>query len=249
MATTIMNGVATTTSTDAYGNKYTTSVSKDGLQSRDFIALMLKQLSLQDPTKTIDSSKMLESQLQLSTLRANTATIDSMRQLRQTALSSAASLIGSVIEDNSKNSDGKLKQYKVTSVSKDSDENINLTTHELTGYYDKYTFEEFRSDNTPLGSTSSGDSITFTTSDNQKHTIKIKGKTYKQLAKDLDEIDGIKTSMVKTNKGYNLVVYVSGGRSSVDFKGFNLSYSTSNLATYSNEAKNIKYTDVKKIYD
>jgi flagellar basal-body rod modification protein FlgD len=53
---TTTSSVTTSSSTDAYGNSYTTAVSNDQLQSEDFITLMLTELKLQDPTKTVDSS-------------------------------------------------------------------------------------------------------------------------------------------------------------------------------------------------
>ena len=101
-----------------YGNTYTTSVSRKGLQSEDFVALMLKELSLQDPTSPVDSSAMLDSQLQLSTLEANVATVDAMSTLTETfqqnALSNAASLIGRIVENGDLNDDGNAKQYQVS---------------------------------------------------------------------------------------------------------------------------------------
>ena len=118
MATT--SSVTTNTSTDAYGNSYTTAVSNDKLGSSDFITLMLTEISLQDPTNTVDSASMLSTQLQLSTLEANTATVAAMESLQatfeQSALASSANIIGNIVENGDIDSEGNAKQYKVSSV-------------------------------------------------------------------------------------------------------------------------------------
>ena len=97
------SSVTTSSATDAYGNTYTTAVSNDELQSEDFITLMLTELKLQDPTSTVDSSTMLDTQLQLSTLEASTATVEAMESLQssfeQSALSSSAAIIGNIVEN------------------------------------------------------------------------------------------------------------------------------------------------------
>ncbi|MCG3652303.1 flagellar hook capping FlgD N-terminal domain-containing protein [Aliarcobacter butzleri] len=121
MASTISNTTASsTTATDASGNKYTTSVSNDSLTTNDFLKLMIEQLKLQDPTKPYDSAKMLETQMQMSTLNANMQMISTLESIstafQQTSISNAAGLIGSSIENGSKNSSGSLKSYYVESI-------------------------------------------------------------------------------------------------------------------------------------
>eukprot|EP01029_Cantina_marsupialis_P011715 TRINITY_DN2601_c0_g1_i7.p1 TRINITY_DN2601_c0_g1~~TRINITY_DN2601_c0_g1_i7.p1 ORF type:complete len:169 (+),score=62.49 TRINITY_DN2601_c0_g1_i7:70-576(+) len=160
MATTTTDGVTTSSTADAYGNTYTTSVSTEGLQSEDFLTLMLTQLSLQDPTSTVDSSEMLDSQLRLSTLEANVSTVEAMESLtesyQQTALSNAASLIGNIVENGETDDSGNPKQFKISSVEGD-DGNIYLTANEITGYYDIYSFEEVESKTETLPSTDEDD--------------------------------------------------------------------------------------------
>ncbi|MFY9081744.1 flagellar hook capping FlgD N-terminal domain-containing protein, partial [Aliarcobacter butzleri] len=112
--------ISSTTSTDASGNTYTTSVSNDSLTTNDFLKLMIEQLKLQDPTKPYDSAKMLETQMQMSTLNANMQMISTLESIstafQQTSISNAAGLIGSSIENGSKNSSGSLKSYYVESI-------------------------------------------------------------------------------------------------------------------------------------
>jgi flagellar basal-body rod modification protein FlgD len=111
---------ATGTSTDTSGNTYTTSVSNDSLTTNDFLKLMIEQLKLQDPTKPYDSAQMLETQMQMSTLNANMQMISTLESIstsfQQSAVTNAAGLIGSSIEDGSKMSDGSLKSYYVSSI-------------------------------------------------------------------------------------------------------------------------------------
>ncbi|MBF7070993.1 flagellar hook capping FlgD N-terminal domain-containing protein [Aliarcobacter butzleri] len=121
MASTISNTTASsTTATDASGNKYTTSVSNDSLTTNDFLKLMIEQLKLQDPTKPYDSAKMLETQMQMSTLNANMQMISTLESIstafQQTSVTNAAGLIGKTIEDGSTKSDGALKAYTAESV-------------------------------------------------------------------------------------------------------------------------------------
>jgi len=65
-----INSANSVTGTDSYGNKYTQSVSNDSLTTNDFLKLMIEELKLQDPTKPMDSAKMLSTQMQMSTLNA-----------------------------------------------------------------------------------------------------------------------------------------------------------------------------------
>ncbi|MCG3716535.1 flagellar biosynthesis protein FlgD, partial [Aliarcobacter butzleri] len=73
--------ISATGSTDASGNTYTTSVSNDSLTTNDFLTLMIEQLKLQDPTKPYDSSQMLETQMQMSTLNANMQMISTLESI------------------------------------------------------------------------------------------------------------------------------------------------------------------------
>ena len=117
-----VNGVDSnvTTGTDSYGNKYTQSVSNDSLTTNDFLKLMIEELKLQDPTKPMDSSKMLDTQMQMSTLNANMEMIKALQAIEtsfnQSSLSTAVGIIGKDVENGSTNSDGTLKAFTVESI-------------------------------------------------------------------------------------------------------------------------------------
>jgi flagellar basal-body rod modification protein FlgD len=84
------------------------------------LKLMIQELKLQDPTKPMDSSQMLSTQMQMSTIGTNQETIKAMQSLQttfsQTALSNAAGIIGKNIEDGNIGEDGITKAYTVRSV-------------------------------------------------------------------------------------------------------------------------------------
>src|SRR5574344_1820147 len=115
-----INSANSVTGTDSYGNKYTQSVSNDSLTTNDFLKLMIEELKLQDPTKPYDSAKMLETQMQMSTLNANMQMISNLESIstafQKTSVTKAAGLVGKTIEDGSTKSDGALKAYTAESV-------------------------------------------------------------------------------------------------------------------------------------
>ena len=108
------------TGTDSYGNQYTQSVSNDSLTTNDFLKLMIEELKLQDPTKPMDSSKMLSTQMQMSTLNANMEMIKALQSIQtaftQSSLSTATGVIGKNVENGSTRSDGSLKPFTIKSI-------------------------------------------------------------------------------------------------------------------------------------
>ena len=115
-----INSSSSVTGTDSYGNKYTQSVSNDSLTTNDFLKLMIEELKLQDPTKPMDSAKMLSTQMQMSTLNANMEMIKALQSIQtaftQSSLSTATGVIGKNIENGSTNQDGALKAFTVESI-------------------------------------------------------------------------------------------------------------------------------------
>lgn len=246
------SSVTTSSATDAYGNTYTTAVSNDQLESSDFITLMLTELKLQDPTNTVDSSSMLDTQLQLSNLEANTATVAAMESLQstfeQSALTSSAGMIGNIVENGDTDDDGNNKQYKVSSVSM-NDGTISLTAYELTGYYDVYYFDEVTSGLEVIDSSNEDSSISLTNSDGTTYSFSTYNKTYDELAKEISQTTGMTSSMVQNNNGnYQLVVSISNGSSSLSQNNLALTYSQDSATAYSSEAKTIAYNNITKIY-
>ena len=115
-----VNSANSVTGTDSYGNKYTQSVNNDSLTTNDFLKLMIEELKLQDPTKPMDSAKMLSTQMQMSTLNTNMEMIKALQSIQtafsQSSLSTATGVIGKNIENGSTNKDGALKAFTVESI-------------------------------------------------------------------------------------------------------------------------------------
>ena len=115
-----INSANSVTGTDSYGNKYTQSVSNDSLTTNDFLKLMIEELKLQDPTKPMDSAKMLSTQMQMSTISTNQEMMKVMQSMQtaftQSSLSNASGIIGRNIEDGNVGENGITKAYTVRSV-------------------------------------------------------------------------------------------------------------------------------------
>ena len=115
-----VNSANSVTGTDSYGNKYTQSVNNDSLTTNDFLKLMIEELKLQDPTKPMDSAKMLSTQMQMSTLNTNMEMIKALQSIQtafsQSSLSTATGVIGKNVENGSTRSDGSLKPFTIESI-------------------------------------------------------------------------------------------------------------------------------------
>ena len=115
-----INSANSVTGTDSYGNKYTQSVNNDSLTTNDFLKLMIEELKLQDPTKPMDSAKMLSTQMQMSTLNTNMEMIKALQSIQtafsQSSLSTATGVIGKNVENGSTRSDGSLKPFTIESI-------------------------------------------------------------------------------------------------------------------------------------
>jgi len=102
------------------GNSYTTAISNDKLTNDDFLKLMIQELKLQDPTKPMDSTKMLSTQMQMSQMNTNQEMIKAMQSMQtaftQSSLSNASGIIGKNVEDGNIGSSGTSKAYTVRSV-------------------------------------------------------------------------------------------------------------------------------------
>ncbi|MDY0320545.1 MAG: flagellar hook capping FlgD N-terminal domain-containing protein [Arcobacteraceae bacterium] len=132
-----VENVQTSTSTDAYGNAYTTALSNDKLTNDDFLKLMLTELQMQDPTKPMDSQNMLQSQMQMSAIETNLQTIETMKSLQQsfaqTALSQSANMIGHVVENGEYGDNGEYKEFLISAV-ESIDGEIMLHAYQVLGY-------------------------------------------------------------------------------------------------------------------
>lgn len=134
-----VSSVTTQTSTGVDGSSITTAVSNDQLTSEDFLRLMLEEMKMQDPTKPMDSQALMDSQLKMSTIESNMEMAEAMKSLQQSyaasALSTAANMIGHIVEDGSTNDQGLLKSYKVETV-ENKDGELYVNTREITGIID-----------------------------------------------------------------------------------------------------------------
>ncbi|MEA3497778.1 MAG: flagellar hook capping FlgD N-terminal domain-containing protein [Campylobacterota bacterium] len=121
------------------GNSYTTEVSNDKLTNEDFLRLMLEEMKMQDPTKPMDSAALMDSQLQMSSIEANMEMSASMKAMQasyaSSALSTAANMIGHVVEDGSIGDDGILKSYKVETI-ENRDGELYVNARQLVGMTD-----------------------------------------------------------------------------------------------------------------
>ena len=134
-----VDNVLTSSTVGLDGNSYTSNVSNDQLTNEDFLRLMMEEMKMQDPTKPMDSAALMDSQLQMSSIQANqdmSAAMASMQaSYASSALSTAAGMIGKVIEDGSFGDDGILNSYKVESV-ENRDGELFVNTREMVGMVD-----------------------------------------------------------------------------------------------------------------
>ncbi|MDD2697823.1 MAG: flagellar hook capping FlgD N-terminal domain-containing protein [Arcobacteraceae bacterium] len=121
------------------GNTYTTAVSNDKLTNDDFLKLLLEQMKQQDPTKPQDTTAIMDSQLKMSTIQSNSDMSTAMASLQaaygNSALSTAANLVGRFVEDGSVDADGVTKSYKVQTV-ENVDGELYVNAVAGTGYVD-----------------------------------------------------------------------------------------------------------------
>jgi len=142
-----VNNVVVNSQTGIDGNSYTTSISNDKLTNEDFLKLLLQELKMQDPTKPMDSSALMDSQLKMSQIETNNEMTKTMKELsasyQSSNLSTAANLIGHVIENGEVGEDGEINAYKVASV-KQEDGDVIVMANKIVGYdstTDTYEFE------------------------------------------------------------------------------------------------------------
>ena len=134
-----VDNVEVSSSVDSYGNSYTSAISNDALTNEDFLNLMIEELKNQDPTKPMDTAAMMDNQLKMSTIESNLEMSQSMEALRasyaNSALSTAANLIGHVVENGEMGDDGLLKSYEVETV-ENIDGELYVNARQMTGVVD-----------------------------------------------------------------------------------------------------------------
>ena len=134
-----IDSVITKSQTGVDGNSYTSSVSNDTLTNQDFLKLMIEQMKMQDPTKPMDSKELMDSQLQMSSIQANTDMSKAMLSLQSSyanaSLSTSAAMIGHIVENGTMGDDGYLKSYQVNSV-ESRDGELSLNVRQMIGIVD-----------------------------------------------------------------------------------------------------------------
>ncbi len=130
------------------GVRYTTRNDPNKLTNDDFLELLLAELKNQDPTKPKDTAAMMDSQLKMSAIEANTEMAKSMTELKKSyqvsSLSTASNLINHVIEDGKASSDGSIPAYKVASIKQVKGE-VVVVANKITAYdaeKKEYTLEK-----------------------------------------------------------------------------------------------------------
>lgn len=127
-----ISGINTGTGID--GNTYTSTVSNDSLSTNDFLKLMIQELKLQDPTKPMDSARMLETQMQMSTLNSNLNMVKTLEAIQksfaQSSISTAVGIIGKHVENGAVGEDGVNKAFIVKSI-ENEDGNILATVQRM----------------------------------------------------------------------------------------------------------------------
>lgn len=139
--------------TDAYGQSYTSSVSNDKLTNDDFLKLMIEEIKMQDPTKPMDSAEIMDSQLKMSTIESNLAMGEAMAALQQSyansALSTAANLVGHIVEDGSVDADGVGNSFVVETI-ESQDGELYVNARQMIGYNDILTTTDPDTEETSL---------------------------------------------------------------------------------------------------
>ena len=128
-----INNVSTSVGID--GNKYTTAVTNDQLTTNDFLKLMIQELKLQDPTKPMDSARMLDTQMKMSTLNGNMEMVKAMQSIQtafnQSSLSTATGIIGKHVENGQVAEDGVTSKAFVVRSIENIDGDIKATVQRM----------------------------------------------------------------------------------------------------------------------
>jgi len=134
-----VDSVTTSSSTGVDGNSYTSSVSNDTLTNEDFLTLMLEEMKQQDPTSPMDTAALMDSQLQMSTIQSNQDMVSAMTALQasyaNSALSTAANMVGHSIKTGEIGDDGEETIYKVATVDNKNGE-LYVQAQEFIGVID-----------------------------------------------------------------------------------------------------------------
>lgn len=141
-----LSDVVINSKTGIDGNSYTASISNDKLTNDDFLKLLLEEMKMQDPTKPMDTNKLMDSQLQMSQIQANSDMSTSLAALTKTfaasSLSNAVGFMGKTIENGSTDiQNGRLNSYIVKTV-ESIDGEVFVNAQKQIGFYHKIQIED-----------------------------------------------------------------------------------------------------------
>jgi len=141
-----VDSVVTQSAVGIDGNNYTTAISNDKLSNNDFVKLLLEEMKMQDPTKPMDSDKLMDDQLKMSQIQSNSDMTKALQTLiassSTSSLSSAVGLMNQVVEDGSTNKDtGLPAQYRVETLEKSGD-TIYVNAREIENYYSDILYKD-----------------------------------------------------------------------------------------------------------
>jgi flagellar basal-body rod modification protein FlgD len=232
-----LTNVVVKSETGVDGNSYTTAISNDKLTNNDFLKLLLEEMKMQDPTKPMDTNKLMDSQLKMSQIQANDDMSKSLDALTKTnrasSLSSAVSFMGKTIEDGTIDKEnGIINSYLVKTIESTNGEVFVNSLKQIGFHHD-------------IG--------LVTTDDDGK-------ETYEQLSYDKDgnilDKDGKDTDInvqISKNGSFSIVdnKYVfkdKDGEVITDEDTLNKYRISQMLPTYSSDSTRIAITKVTKVY-
>ena len=225
-----VGGVNTSTGVD--GNLYTNNVSNDQLSTNDFLKLMIEELKLQDPTKPMDSAKMLQTQMQMSTLNSNLSMVKTLESIQkaftQSSISTATGVIGKHVENGSVAEDGVTNKAFIVRSIENIDGDIRATVQRML-YLEQIVTIPDPNDDTKT-QTVNYDAAGYIYDENGK-------KTGQKIA-----LSNPGTPLVKDG---NLVILDEEG---VEIKDHKFKSSGQSMPVYSDATEQISFSSITKIF-
>ncbi len=251
-----VDNVKVNTSSGVGGSTYTSSISNDTLTNEDFLKLMVEELKMQDPTKPMDSQRMLDTQMQMSSIETNMKTIEAMDSLKSSianmTLSNAMDFMGkkvdAIVDQPVYDDFGRVKK----------DENGNTITEKIKA---SYLINTVRVDNGEVYLESSElldikdrlydfESQKIVTYDFETGQIKDSDGNYTDYFIKLDDkgrFDMTTTGLVVITDKDGKVVDPEFTPEESTEKQYKYAYMASD-EIYSENNTNIQYTDIVKVY-
>lgn len=134
-----VENVVVNSATGVDGNSFTTAISNDTLTNDDFLKLLLEEMKMQDPTKPMDSTALMDSQLKMSTIEANNDMSKSLAALTASyaasSLSNAVGFMGKTVENGTYDEETGMENSYIVSTVESIDGEIYVNAQAQIGYY------------------------------------------------------------------------------------------------------------------